>query len=176
MKEEIDIVDAHDNVVDKSDRTTAHNKGLLHRLVHIMVFDADGKLFVQQRSTSKDRYPGFWEGSVSGHVKSGESFKEAAERELHEELGICVTPNHLKRILKFGLHEEDERVLSTLYILKDYKADIKLDLEEVKFGEFWTMNKLQDEMKSDKFFHPLFKKALEELKASKEPIVEFIEL
>jgi len=176
MKEEIDVVDAHDEIVGKADRNVAHKKGLLHRVIHVMVFDSDGKLFIQQRALSKDMYPGHWEGSLSGHVKSKESFKDAAERELHEELGICVKRGHLKEILEFGLHEENERVLAKLYVIKDFKGEWKLDEDEVKTGDFWSMKKVEAELKGKKLFHPLFKKALMELKAMKEPIVEFVKL
>ena len=174
MKEEIDVVDAHDEIVGKDYRDVVHKKGLLHRVVQIMVFDPDGRLFVQQRALTKDMYPAYWEGSLSGHVKSGENYKEAAERELHEELGICVTPKHLKEVLEFGLHEEEERVLAKLYIITDFKGEWKLDEEEVKTGDFWPMKKVEAELKGKKLFHPMFKKALEELKAMKVPVVEFV--
>jgi len=176
MKEDVDVVDAHDEIVGKADRSVAHKKGLLHRVIHVMVFDSDGKLFMQQRALSKDMYAGHWEGSLSGHVKSKESFKDAAERELHEELGICVKRGHLKEILEFGLHEENERVLAKLYVVKDFKGEWKLDEEEVKTGDFWSMKKIESELKGKKLFHPLFRKAWEELKAMKEPIVEFVKL
>ncbi len=175
MKEELDIVDAHDNLISKADRAVAHKKGLLHRVVQVMLFNPEGELFVQQRSLYKDMYPGHWEGSLSGHVMAGESYKEAAERELHEELGVCT--GHLKEVLEFGLHGDEERVLAKLYVVKDFKGDVKPDLEEVKTGDFWSLKKLESELKHNKLlFHPLFKKALEELKAMKEPVVEFVKL
>ncbi len=175
MKEVLDIVDAHDEIVGKADRADAHKKDLLHRVVHVMVFDPDGKLFIQQRALSKDKYPGFFEGSLSGHVKSGETFKDAAERELHEELNICAVPKRVKEIIKFGLHEADERILTELYALKDFKGGIELDKDEVKSGEFWTMKKLDEEIKAGKkLFHPLFLKALKEFRAMKETTKEYL--
>ena len=174
MKEAVDIVDAHDEIVGKADRTEAHKKGLLHRGVQVMLFDPDGRLFVQQRSLSKDMFPGYWEGSLSGHVKSGEAYKETAERELHEELGVCVTPKHLQEILHFGIHDDNERMLVALYVVKDYKGDITIDDEEVKSGEFWTIKKLETEMKGKKLFHPCFIKAFEDFKALKVNPKEFV--
>lgn len=174
--EEVDIVDAHSNVVGKAQRDEVHKKGLLHRVVQVMLFDADGRLFVQQRSSSKDVYPGCFEGSLSGHVLSGESFREAAERELHEELGVCVSPRHLKEILLFGLHDvEEERVLAKLFAVRDFKGEIKLDPDEVKSGDFWTMKKLASEMKK-RSFHPLFLKALKEFRAMGERTKDFVKV
>jgi len=173
--EEVDVVDAHDNVVGKVKREEAHKKELLHRVVQVFVFDPDGRLFVQQRSLSKDVYPGFYEGSLSGHVLSGESFKEAAGRELHEELGVCVRPSHIKEVVRFGFHG-DERVLCKLFVVKDFKGEVKIDSDEVKSGEFWSLKKLMSELKGKKFFHPLFLKALGEFKGMRETTKEFVRL
>jgi len=157
MKEVLDIVDAHDNIVGKADRAEAHKKGLLHRGVQVFVFNSKGEIYIQQRSLNKDCFPGFWEASLSGHVQSGESCHEAAERELHEELGICVAPKQIKEIIKFGEHHDDDRLLMTLYVVKDFKGDVLRDEEEVKFGEFVSVKKLEAEMKKkEKFFHPSF--------------------
>lgn len=157
MKEVLDIVDAHDNIVGKAERSEAHKKGLLHRGVQIFVFNPKGEIFVQQRGLKKDRFPGFWEASLSGHVVSGESYHESAERELHEELGICIAPKQLKEIIKFGEHNDEDRMMMTLFVVKDFKGDIMRDEEEVKFGEFIPVKKLEQEMKKkDKFFHPSF--------------------
>ena len=174
MKEVIDVVDAHGNILEKLDRVSIHKKGLLHKLVQVMVFDPDGRLFVQQRALSKDRFAGYWEGSLSGHVQSGESFTQAAERELHEELGVCVSRKSLKKLVRFGFHKEDERVLVMLFVVKDYKAKLKLDKNEIKKGEFWTVKKLELELKGKKLFHPVFLKAWEEFKKSKEGTKDFI--
>ncbi len=62
--------------------------GLLHRAVAVVVSRSDGKVILQQRSR-KDRWqPGMWTLSCTGHVKRGESYEEAASRELAEELGL----------------------------------------------------------------------------------------
>lgn len=173
MAEQLDIVDAHDDIVGKASRVEAHKKGLLHRIAYVMLFDPDGRIFMQKRSASKETYANCWEGSLSGHLLSGETYKEAAERELHEELGACVSRKHLKNIVEFGFNGEEERALVTLFLVKDFKENIELDEEEVSKGEFWTVKKLESEFKTKKF-HPVFLKAWEELKTSKENVKEFI--
>src|SRR6185437_16639970 len=40
----------------------------------------------------KDRQPGVWDSSCSGHVDSGETYDETAVRELQEEIGLDVIP------------------------------------------------------------------------------------
>ncbi|HLF55140.1 MAG TPA: NUDIX domain-containing protein [Candidatus Nanoarchaeia archaeon] len=157
MKEELDIVDAHDNLVGKADRNSVHKKNLLHRGVQIFIFNSKGEIFVQQRGLKKDRFPGFWEASLSGHVSAGEAYKEAAERELHEELGVCIPPKLFKEFIKFGEHNDEDRMLVTLFVIKDFTGEVMRDEDEVKQGDFWSIKKLEEEIKKgEKFFHPSF--------------------
>ena len=101
MTEDIfDIINEHDEVIGRAPRSEVHARGLLHRAVHVLVFNARGELFLQKRSMLKDRQPGVWDSSASGHVDSGEDYDATAMRELREELGWQppVTPNRILRI------------------------------------------------------------------------------
>jgi 16S rRNA (adenine1518-N6/adenine1519-N6)-dimethyltransferase len=85
-----DIVDANDQVIGSAPRSEVHAKGLKHRAVHMLVYNANGELLIQLRSAEKDRHPNTWDSSAAGHVDSGETYEIAANRELREELGISV--------------------------------------------------------------------------------------
>lgn len=87
-QELLDVVDENDNVIDIKARGEIHAEGLMHRAVHILVFNSKGELFMQKRSMSKDENPGQWDSSAAGHVDSGETYPECAIRELKEELGL----------------------------------------------------------------------------------------
>jgi isopentenyldiphosphate isomerase len=52
------------------------------------VLRTNGKVLFQQRSKRDLWQPGLWTLSSTGHVKSGESYRDAAKRELDEELGL----------------------------------------------------------------------------------------
>ncbi len=82
------VVDENDKVIGSATRQEIHQKGWLHRSVHIFVFNKYGQLYLQKRALSKDLYPGCWDSSAAGHVDWGESYEEAAARELEEELGV----------------------------------------------------------------------------------------
>lgn len=82
------VVDHNDVVQGVRRRGDIHEQGLLHRAVHVLVFDHQGRLYLQRRSAWKDTHPGKWTASASGHVDPDEDYPEAAARELQEELGL----------------------------------------------------------------------------------------
>lgn len=87
-EELLDVVDENDRVIGRATRGECHRKGLLHRSVSVFVFNSEGLFLIQQRSASKVLNASKWDRSVAGHVLSGQSWEEAARRELEEESGI----------------------------------------------------------------------------------------
>ena len=83
-----DVVDSEDMVIGKASRLQVHNNDLMHRSVHILVFNSTGSLFLQKRAMVKDESPGLWDSSAAGHVESGEDYISCAKRELNEELSL----------------------------------------------------------------------------------------
>jgi len=91
MTEEIfDVVNERDEVIDRQPRSEVHRLGLKHRAIHVLVFNARGETFLQKRSMTKDREPGKWDSSTSGHLDSGEDYDACAVRELREEIGLDI--------------------------------------------------------------------------------------
>lgn len=84
-----DVVDEQDRVLRQATRKEVHDQGLIHRAVHILVFNKNRDCLLQQRSLLKDRHPGVWDSSAAGHLDAGEDYDTAARRELEEELGIA---------------------------------------------------------------------------------------
>ena len=89
-QELLDVVDENDTVIGVKTRGEIHARGLMHRAVHILLFNSKHELFLQKRSMSKDEQPGKWDSSAAGHVDSGEAYVDCARREIAEELGIVV--------------------------------------------------------------------------------------
>ncbi len=59
-------------------REVVHREDLLHRAVHVFVFNKHRKeLFLQKRSRRlKDKHPGVWDSSAAGHLDAGEGYQE----------------------------------------------------------------------------------------------------
>lgn len=87
-----DVVDEHDHILRRATRAEVHEQGLIHRAVHILVFNKNRDCLLQKRSMLKDRHPGVWDSSAAGHLDAGEDYETAARRELAEELGITDAP------------------------------------------------------------------------------------
>ena len=83
-----DVVNDRNDVIGTAPRGEVHAKKLLHRAVHIFVFNKHGELWLQQRSHLKDVHPLAWDSSAAGHLDSGETYSASASRELKEEIGI----------------------------------------------------------------------------------------
>ena len=101
ISEEIfDVVNERDEVIGRQSRSEVHLLGLRHRAVHILVFNRQGEIFLQKRSPWKDRQPGVWDSSASGHLNSGEDYDAGAVREVSEELGcrLAAAPQRLFKI------------------------------------------------------------------------------
>lgn len=132
-KEEIFIVvDKDDKVIGYKPRSVAHKERLLHRTVAVTVFNDKGEVLLQKRSMNVDNSPGLYSLSATGHVSKGETYEQAAEKELHEELGIKGKLKFEKKIIRdFPNHFEMQSFYST-YSNGPFKFP-KKDIEKVKF-------------------------------------------
>ena len=90
MTEEIfPIVDETGRVIGKATRKECHSGSrLLHPVVHLHVFDRQGRLYLQKRAHNKLIQPDKWDTAVGGHVDYGETVMQALRRETREELGL----------------------------------------------------------------------------------------
>lgn len=69
-------------------RSRVRAENLRHGATGVVLFRPDGRLFVHQRTDTKDVYPGRWDATAGGVMEPGETPLAAAERELAEELGV----------------------------------------------------------------------------------------
>lgn len=84
----VDLVDEEDRVIGRASRAEVRARNLLHRNVAVLCQDAHGRIYLHQRSATKDLFPSLHDVFVAGVVGAGERYDAAAVRELGEELGI----------------------------------------------------------------------------------------
>ena len=146
MTEEIfPIVDENGRVVGKATRKECHSGSrLLHPVVHLHVFDRQGRLYLQKRAHSKLIQPDKWDTAVGGHVDYGETVMQALRRETREELGLLsFVPVELFR---YVFESDVERELVNAFkTVADCEA-FDFDTTEVADGRFWTLDEIRRSM------------------------------
>jgi isopentenyl-diphosphate delta-isomerase type 1 len=137
MSEDIfDIVNEHDEVIGRKPRSEVHARGLLHRAVHVLVFNSRGEIFLQKRSRLKDRQPGVWDSSCSGHVDSGEIYDETAVRELQEEIGLRIN-SPPQKLFKIDACAETDAEFVWIYRCES-EGPFQLHPDEIETGGWFA--------------------------------------
>jgi isopentenyl-diphosphate delta-isomerase len=123
-----------DSVVGPVERKRAHSEALLHRAGMVFLKRSDGKVLVQRRSQTKDTFPGAYDSSCSFHVRFGETYDEAAQRELAEETGIT---SQLTYLGKFTHFDPPENEIVAVFACQSDEV-VKIDPDESSAMEFWS--------------------------------------
>jgi isopentenyldiphosphate isomerase len=146
MNEEIfDVVNERDEVVGHMPRSEVHRLGLMHRAVHVLVFNRRGDVFLQKRSMSKDRQPGLWDSSASGHLDQGETYDSCALRELREEIGLVLDGAPLRLFKLAASPETDQEHVWVYRCLAE--GPFSLHPEEIERGDWFSAKQVSDWMK-----------------------------
>ncbi len=128
-----DVVDENDEVVGTATRQAVHAEQLKHRSVHILVENSAGEVFLQKRSQWKDVCPGKWDSSAAGHLDAGETYRQAAAREVVEELGVEVP---LERVGRLAASEQTGWEFVEVYS-GIHEGPFRLPPAEIEAGEFF---------------------------------------
>lgn len=137
------IVDENGVVVGKATRGECHSGSkLLHPVVHLHLFDEEGRLYLQRRPDWKDIQPGKWDTAVGGHVDYGEEVETALLREAREELGLEVSADdsRLRFLRRYVFESDRERELVNAYSLVSDREPAPTD--ELDGGRFWTRDEI----------------------------------
>ena len=135
----VTLVDVNDQIIGKASRAEVRRDGLRHRVTYILVFNAQGQLLLQKRTTTKDLYPGYYDAAAGGVLLNGESYEQSAARELYEELGIQAVnmAAHFDHYFDDGLNRYWGRVFSC-----QSEGPFALQASEVQSAEFVDVEKI----------------------------------
>ena len=138
----ITIVNKNDEVIGAVCEKEVYEKKHTHRIVHVLLFNNEGKMMLQMRSKTKSFAPSYWVTSAGGRVDEGETYEEAAYREMKEEIGIR---EELKEINKHYYNHTTPglNLFMTVY-RADYKnEDLVLCEREVDRVEFFSIDEIK---------------------------------
>ncbi|MFI5270813.1 MAG: NUDIX domain-containing protein [Candidatus Saccharimonadales bacterium] len=137
-EEKFDRVDVNDKVIGTTTKNEAHDKGYVHRIVAVYVFNKNGELYLQRKGKRQ-----FLDHSIGGHVLAGESYDEAAKRESFEELRLNQQFSYIGKLYSDEIHRHPNH----RHIYSIYKTEVpngwQLDpTEEVKQLELMEIDKI----------------------------------
>lgn len=87
-EERVVLVDEKDNELGTMPKMEAHEKALLHRAISVFIFNSEGDWLLQRRALHKYHSSGLWSNAACTHPRERESYLEAANRRLEEEMGM----------------------------------------------------------------------------------------
>jgi isopentenyl-diphosphate delta-isomerase len=152
-------VDDKDSEIGSGSISDAVENGIAVRIVRTLLISSQDELLIQKRSASVFIDPNKWDHSSAGHVDEGETYKEAAHRELEEEMGIRnvdlirITNYYNEHPEKTGLVK---KAFVTMYI-GEYDGAVSIDHDEVSDYRWISLDDLKEEISShpDKFTNSL---------------------
>lgn len=136
------LVDANDKIKGHVSRRDAHtNKNNIHRAVGIFVLNEKKQMLMQERSRKKDMDPGKWSYAVGGHVTVGQTYRQAAIREVEEELGIKT---HIRMITRTLIKMKKETEFTGLFEINiPSTTQITIDKDEITQIEWVDLKQLK---------------------------------
>lgn len=134
-------------------RKEVHKKGLWHRIIVVAIVN-ENEVLIQQRSENKDKNPGMWDISVTGHLSAGQDSLTAATREISEEVSVSLGYSVEVRDFRFMFsYRKEEKVNDNHYDRQFYDffilrqngltaENIRFQAEEVQAIKFVSINEL----------------------------------
>ncbi|GAB5030803.1 nudix hydrolase [Nannochloropsis oceanica] len=133
-------------------RPLVHRLNILHKGAGILVRDEQKRVFVHQRAAHKRLFPSMYDMFVGGVSLFGEDTRETAGRELKEELGFWREGGEgNEEAFRFLFHVLIETSYNRCFVdVYEYVVHtgeeggkVRLDSEEVQWGEWATMEEVK---------------------------------
>ena len=150
MEENVVLVNEENEELGLMPKLEAHEKGLLHRAISILIYNSKGEMLIQQRAKTKYHWPMIWSNAVCSHPRAGESFQEAADRRLLEELGIICSLSETYRFVyqakdeQTGLIEHEYDVV----FVGEHNGDVSFNPDEVHAVQWITLIELKQDIEN----------------------------
>ena len=150
MEEQVVLVSEKDEILGVMDKMQAHENGILHRAFSVFLFNDKGEMLLQKRAADKYHSPNQWTNAVCSHPRMGETYMEAAQRRLKEELGIETPITYRFNFLykadvgqNLWEHELDH------VFTGNFEGEFKLNEEEVSEVRYISIDELDKEMSAN---------------------------
>jgi len=146
----VDVVDENDKIIGQEMKWICHEKGFWHRIAGVLLFNSEGKIWLQTRNKKKTG-GGLLDFSASGHIGAGDSSLRGAYREMEEELGIKT---NLKvgniKIFEDYAYDKNSKVKHVINLfLGNYNGPFKIQEEELEDIQAYSTEDIKKFMKKE---------------------------
>lgn len=161
MKEEmLDVLD--ENGIKTGEilpRSEVHKRGLWHRIIVVAIVNENNEILMQQRSYNKDKNPGMWDISCTGHISAGQDSLSAAAREINEEVSVSLGYSIEVKDFRYMFSFRKEQYVSENHMDRQYydffilrkqgldESNIKFqesEVEQIKFVSLSELNEMRE--------------------------------
>lgn len=150
MEDRVILVDESDQEIGSEEKLKAHRQGQLHRAFSIFVFNPQGQILLQKRSTKKYHSDGLWSNTCCSHPRPGEPFEQEVRRKLIQEMGFEC---ELQRIFSFTYKVEFQNDLIEHEIdhvfIGRYAGDPTPNPDEVDGWQWMDLEVLLNDVKTN---------------------------
>jgi isopentenyl-diphosphate delta-isomerase len=137
----LDLVDEHDRVIGQKLRIQIYAENRSNfRVVNAFVMNQNGQLWIPRRTAHKALFPLCLDMSMGGHVQSGESYEEALQRELQEELNFDLKQISYRELGYLSPHMHAVSAFMKVY---EIRAEVVPDYNREDFIAYYWLTPLQ---------------------------------
>lgn len=140
---------------------------LCRLVIHICIFNKKGEMLIQQRQSTKKSWPNAWDITLGGCVQAGENSRQAAKRELNEELGLDYDFSNVRPYMTINF----DNGFDDFYLIeKDVSLDeVTFKDNEVQAIKWASKDEISEMIKSKNFigYYPSFISALFEMRETR---------
>ncbi|MBS3147345.1 NUDIX domain-containing protein [Candidatus Woesearchaeota archaeon] len=159
MTEFLDVVDENNKVIGEATPQQVYDQRLNHRIVHVLVFNDKGEIFLYQRAPNLAFCPGHWHTSAGGLVQKGEDQEHAAMRILNETLNIDIP---IIKLLDGPYDHYKMRKFCTMFRAIS-KGPFTLNPNLAMQGSWFSIADVKDMVKKNQLVHPELAYVMEQL-------------
>lgn len=99
-----------------------------HLVIHVCIFNSKGEMLIQKRNINKKTWPGAWDLTLGGSALKGETSRDAARREMSEELGLDIDFSIERPFFTIIFGDKFDKGFDDFYLIEK-----DVDLKDVSF-------------------------------------------